>query len=150
MSGSVLKFSVGSSRFGRVDDEKTPARILIADDNNLVRQHLRFLLESNPEWEVCGEARDGREALQKTRQLHPDLVVVDFSMPFMNGLQAAEGIAAESPQIPVLLFSQFVSRQLVDQARKRGIRGAVAKCNLDRDLPAGVHALLKRHEYFPT
>jgi CheY-like chemotaxis protein len=130
--------------------EKRTARILIADDSALVRQQLRSLLEMNSDWEVCGEAVDGREAVEKARQLQPDLVVLDFSMPVMNGLQAAKEISQQFPHIPLLLFSMFLSRQLVEEARKLGFRGAVAKSDVSRDLLNGVESLLQDREFFPS
>ena len=133
-----------------ISAEKRTARILIADDSPLVRQQLRSLLEMNSEWEVCGEAVDGREAVEKARQLQPDLVVLDFSMPIMNGLQAAKEISQQFPQIPLLLFSMFLSRQLVEEARKLGFRGAVAKSDVSRDLLNGVETLLNDKEFFPN
>ncbi len=127
------------------------ARILIADDSPLVRQQLRSLLELNPDWEVCGEAVDGRDAVEKAAALHPDLVVLDFSMPILNGLQAAKEISQRFPDIPLLLFSMFLSRQLVEEARKLGFRGAVAKSDVSRDLILGIETLLKDHsEFFPS
>ncbi len=127
------------------------ARILIADDSPLVRQQLRSLLELNPDWEVCGEAVDGRDAVEKVAALHPDLVVLDFSMPILNGLQAAKEISHRFPDIPLLLFSMFLSRQLVEEARKLGFRGAVAKSDVSRDLILGIETLLKDHtEFFPS
>ena len=133
-----------------ISAEKKTARILIADDSALVRQQLRSLLEMNSDWEVCGEAVDGREAVEKVRQLQPDLVVLDFSMPVMNGLQAAKEISQQFPHIPLLLFSMFLSRQLVEEARKLGFRGAVAKSDVSRDLLNGVESLLQDREFFPT
>ena len=129
---------------------KATVRILIADDSPLVRQQLRALLELNPEWEVCGEAADGREAVEKANLLHPDVVVLDFSMPMMNGLQAAKEISRQYPKLPLLLFSMFLSRQLVDEARKLGFRGAVAKSDVSRGLLLAIETLLKNNEFFPT
>ena len=86
-----------------------PARILIADDNALVRQQVRNLLGRHPDWEICGEAVDGRDAVNKARELNPDVIVLDFAMPEMNGLQSAWEIARLSPSTPILLFSMFLS-----------------------------------------
>jgi DNA-binding NarL/FixJ family response regulator len=126
------------------------ARILIADDSSLVRQQLRAVLELTPDWEVCGEAADGREAVEKARQLRPDAVILDFSMPMMNGLQAAQEISREFPEMPLLLFSMFLSRQLVDEARKQGFRGAVAKADVAHGLRLAIEALLDSKESFPA
>jgi DNA-binding NarL/FixJ family response regulator len=147
---AVRIYSLGSSaRKALAGTPKAPTRILVADDSGLAREQLRFLLESNPDWEVCGEAADGHEAVEKARQLRPDLVVLDFSMPYMNGFQAAEGIAAEHPHTPLLLFSTFLSRQVVEEARRRGFRGAIAKADASRYLLPGVETLLKHQEFFP-
>lgn len=125
-------------------------RILIVDDSPVVREQLRRLLELHPEWEVCGEAVDGRDAVEKTRQLHPDLVLLDFAMPVMNGLQSAQEISKFLPNTPMLLFTMFLSNQLVDEARHSGIRGAVAKSNAVRDLVPGIEALLRQETFFPS
>jgi len=126
-----------------------PARILIADDNELVRQQVRNLLRRHPDWEVCGEAVDGRDALEKARHLNPDLVVLDFAMPVMNGLQSAAEIVRTIPRIPILLFSMFLSNQLIELARGVGVRGAVSKADVIRDLVQGVEALLRNETFFP-
>ena len=126
-----------------------PARILIADDNALVRQQVRNLLGRHPDWEICGEAVDGRDAVNKARELNPDVIVLDFAMPEMNGLQSAWEIARLSPSTPILLFSMFPSNQLVEVAQNAGIRGAVSKADVIRDLVQGVEALLRRETFFP-
>src|SRR5690242_15524928 len=87
--------------------DSLPFRILIVDDNTVVRQQMRSVLESHSDWQVCGEAADGTEAVRKNRELHPDLVILDFSMPNMNGLRAAQEIARHTPNVPMLLFSIF-------------------------------------------
>jgi DNA-binding NarL/FixJ family response regulator len=125
------------------------ARILIADDNELVRQQVRNLLRRHPDWEVCGEAVDGGDAVEKARRLNPDLVVLDFAMPVMNGLQSAAEIARTIPHIPILLFSMFLSNQLIELARGVGVRGAVSKADVIRDLVQGVEALLRNETFFP-
>jgi DNA-binding NarL/FixJ family response regulator len=91
-----------------------PTRILIADDDATIRLLLRRLLEEKqPDWQVCGDASNGAEAIAQVEQLEPDLVVMDLGMPVMNGLQAAPEIAKAHPQLPMLLMSvQEVSRQL--------------------------------------
>jgi len=126
-----------------------PARILIADDNELVRQQVRSLLGRHPDWEVCGEAVDGRDAIDKARDLSPDLIVLDFAMPVMNGLQSAAEIVRAIPHIPILLFSMFLSNQLIELARDVGVRGAVSKADVIRDLVQGVEALLRNETFFP-
>jgi DNA-binding NarL/FixJ family response regulator len=123
------------------------ARILIADDNPYVRRALRSLLERHEDWQVCGEAIDGRDAIQKAQQLSPDLVVLDFLMPGLNGLEAAREINESVPGARVLMCSMYVSPQLTDAARKSGIRGAVSKTGISQ-LTKGVEAVLRDEMYF--
>ena len=80
------------------------ARILIVDDSSLVRQRLRDLLQQHPDWRVCGEAVNGRDAVDKAQELNPDVIVLDFLMPGMDGLQAAREIGKVVPSIPILMF----------------------------------------------
>ena len=81
-------------------------RILIADDHEIFRRGLRSLLESHPEWEVCGEAVDGQEAVDRVKELNPDVVVLDITMPRLNGLEAAQVIRSEAPQSKMVILSQ--------------------------------------------
>jgi len=105
-----------------------PTRILIADDDPTIRLLLRRLLEKQPDWQVCGDASNGAEAIEKVEQLEPDVVVMDLGMPVMTGLQAAPEIAKAHPRLPMLLISvQEVSKQLAWEARNAGYRGAVTK-----------------------
>lgn len=122
------------------------ARILIADDSTPVRHMLRALLEQCADWQICGEASNGGEAIERTLETRPDLIVLDFQMPVMNGLQAAEEIAKVAPGIPVLLCTAHLSRHLMGEARKVGIQGAVSKSS-GGDIVKGIKALL-RHELF--
>jgi DNA-binding NarL/FixJ family response regulator len=123
------------------------ARILIVDDSALLRKQLRRLLQQNPEWEVCGESEDGRDAIRKTQELNPDLIVMDFAMPHMNGVEAAREIVRNSPTLPILMFTMFMSSQLVDEAKGSGIRGAVDK-NEAGKVVKGVEALLRGESFF--
>lgn len=125
-----------------------PTRILIADDDATIRLLLRRLLEREPDWQVCGDASNGAEAIEKVEQLEPDILVMDLGMPVMTGLQAAPEIARAHPQLPMLLISvQQVSRQLAREARNAGYRGAVTK-NSGNEVLQGVHALLRQETFF--
>jgi DNA-binding NarL/FixJ family response regulator len=125
-----------------------PTRILIADDDATIRLLLRRLLEKRPDWEVCGDASNGAEAIEQVEQLNPDLLVMDLGMPVMTGLQAASEIAKAHPQMPMLLISvQEVSRQLAIEARKAGYRGAVTKSS-GNEVLRGVEALLRHESFF--
>jgi len=125
-------------------------RILLVDDSSVVRQQLRRLLERHPEWEVCGEAIDGREAIDKVNELKPDLVLLDFAMPVLNGLKSAQSILKQFPGTLILLFTTFLSNQLLDEARNVGIHGALAKGDLVRDLAPGIQSVLRHESFFPT
>ena len=95
-------------------------RILIANDSPPVRRGLRTLLEFNSDWQVCGEAVDGADAVEKAQQLAPDLIFMDFSMPQMDGVQAAQEIAESGAEIPILLFTLNLSPQIAELARNAG------------------------------
>jgi DNA-binding NarL/FixJ family response regulator len=125
----------------------SPTRILVVDDSQAMRRGLRHLLERHPHWLVCGEASDGREAVQKAQQVDPDVIVLDFQMPEMNGLDAAKSIRQCSPRVPILMVSMHMSSQLADAARKVGIRGVCAKTNVFCVVEA-VETLLNHGTYF--
>jgi DNA-binding NarL/FixJ family response regulator len=127
--------------------EISPTRILVVDDSQAMRRGLRHLLERHPHWRVCGEASDGREAVQKAQQVDPDVIVLDFQMPEMNGLDAAKSIRQRSPRVPILMVSMHMSPQLADEARKIGIRGVCAKTDVFCVVEA-VEVLLKHGTYF--
>jgi DNA-binding NarL/FixJ family response regulator len=104
-------------------------------------------LENHPDWEVCGEAVDGADAVEKSRQLKPDVIVIDFLMPRANGLQAASEITKSLPEVPILLCSMYLSEPLLEQARRVGIRGAVSKTKVT-EIVHGVEALLQQKGFF--
>ena len=102
-------------------------RILIVDDSAIFREGLREMLEAQIDWQVCGEAVDGLEAVQKNRLLTPHLIIMDLSMPRMSGLEAAREILNEFPKVPILLLTLYLTRQLTDDARHIGIRAIMSK-----------------------
>jgi DNA-binding NarL/FixJ family response regulator len=104
--------------------------ILIADDSPIIRKTLRQTLEREDEWQVCGEAADGREAIEKAKRLKPDIVVLDLSMPVMNGLEAARELTRISPALPLVMFTNFDTPQLTDEALSAGVRTVVPKSEL--------------------
>ncbi|GAC1432731.1 MAG: hypothetical protein NVS1B11_18790 [Terriglobales bacterium] len=122
-------------------------RILIVDDSPLVRKRLRDMLQQHRDWQVCGEACNGGDAVVKAQELAPDIIVIDFLMPGMDGLQAARQLGKLLPQIPILMFTMHLSRQLVAEARNAGIRGAVAKSDAGHVIE-GLEALLRNEAYF--
>jgi len=117
-------------------------RILVADDSEVVRRGLEDLLRQHAGWEVCGEAVDGREAVQKVEQLVPDVVVLDFSMPGMNGIEAARQILQVRPSTRIVLCSMYLDRQLASLAETAGIRSLLSKSNVSRIIK-GVEAALR-------
>jgi DNA-binding NarL/FixJ family response regulator len=124
-------------------------RIFVVDDNPSVRRYLRGALEQHVNWRVCDEARNGQDAVDRVRGVQPDVIVLDFQMPEMNGLDAARIITQLSPHIPILLVTLNISRQLTEEARKVGVRGACAKADIGSVLN-GVDALLHEQTYFPN
>lgn len=121
-------------------------RILIVDDSAAIRHSVRYMLENHCDWEVCGEAEDGAEAIEKCRELRPDLLVVDVSMPVMNGLDASLEILKSSPETPILLYTSYLTHQLIETAHQSGIRGTVSKNSTELFVP-GVEALLRGEEF---
>jgi DNA-binding NarL/FixJ family response regulator len=122
-------------------------RILVADDSPAVRRCLCGLLDQHDDWTVCDEVSNGREAVERFRQVRPDLIVLDFQMPEMNGLDAARHIARISPKTPILMVTIHLSKQLSEEARRAGIRGACAKNDINSVVDA-VGALLREETYF--
>src|SRR6202041_47342 len=123
-------------------------RILIADDDTSIRYLLRRILEERPGWEVCGEATTGNDAVAKTKQLSPDLAIIDLAMPDQNGIEAARQIFATSPLTPMLLLTvQEVSTELARAARDAGFRGAVTKGS-GREVVVAIETLLNQGTVF--
>jgi len=107
-----------------------PMRFLIVDDSEPVRQGLRTVLRANPEWEVCGEASDGLAAVEKLRDLHPHVVILDFKMPGINGLETARRMLEIAPAVPIVMLTQHASASLEEHAREVGIRSVVSKTDV--------------------
>jgi DNA-binding NarL/FixJ family response regulator len=125
------------------------ARILIEDDSPAVRRGLRHLLGKNPDWETCGEAIDGLDAVDKAQHLTPDLIVLDYFMPKPNGVEAARELAKLVSGVPILMETPYLSRQLIVDARKAGIRGAISTIDVERHLVSAIGALLRNETFFP-
>jgi len=123
-------------------------RILLVDDNPSVRHYLKAVLEQQDEWRVCGEAPTGAEALRKVIESPPDLILLDYQMPDLNGVDVAKQIAELFPKIPILMVTLHLSRQLADAARTAGVRGACAKQDIGSVVEA-VEVLLREQTYFP-
>ncbi len=101
----------------------------------------------NSDWQVCGEAVDGADAVEKAHQLAPDLIFMDFSMPQMDGIEAAREIAKSGTNIPILLFSLNLSPQIIELARNAGFRAAVSKAEISK-IPYAIKALERGEAFF--
>ena len=124
-------------------------RILVVDDNPSVRRYLRAVLEQQNAWRVCAEARTGAEALKKVTESQPDLILLDYQMPDLNGVDVARQISELFPKIPILMVTLHLSTQLAEAARLAGVRGACAKQDIGSVVEA-VEVLLRDQTYFPT
>ena len=124
-------------------------RILVVDDNPAVRHYLRAILEQQNTWQVCGEARTGEEALRRAQDSSPDLILLDFQMPDMNGLDVAREIHRSSPALPILMVTVHMSNQLAAAARAIGVRGICAKSDVG-SITEAVQTLLQDKTYFPV
>jgi DNA-binding NarL/FixJ family response regulator len=125
-------------------------RILVADDHEVVRRGLCALLQSRPEWEICGEAADGREAVEKSQNLKPDAVIIDIGMPTLNGLEATRQILKTNPHIKVLVLTLHDSDQMIREVLDAGARGFLLKSDAARDLISAVQALRRDNTYFTS
>jgi DNA-binding NarL/FixJ family response regulator len=125
-------------------------RILIADDHELARDGIRSLLEDHEGWEVCGEAKDGREAVTFASALRPDICLLDIGMPNLNGLDAARQILAMIPEARILILTVHDSEQMVREVLATGARGFLLKSDAGRDLVAAVEALEQRQTFFTS
>jgi DNA-binding NarL/FixJ family response regulator len=125
-------------------------RILIADDHDLVRRGLRALIETRPGWQICDEAYTGREAVAKAEQLKPDVVILDISMPELNGIEAGRRIRKASPNTEILILSVHYSDQLIRDILDAGIRGYIVKSDSDRDLIIALESLSNHKPFFTS
>lgn len=125
-----------------------PLCIFIADDHDLMRRGIKTLLQSHEGWEICGEAKTGREAVTKAEELKPDILVLDIGMPDLNGVEAARRIRKISPNTEILILSMHYSDQLIREIVDAGVRGYIVKSDSDRDLNMAVETLAKHKPFF--
>lgn len=121
------------------------SRILIADDSAVLRRTLKSLLEAHAEWYVCGEVTNGLEAVQKAAELKPDLILLDVAMPEMNGLEAASHIFSASPDLPIMIYSNYAfSPEAKLDVIKSGVRQIINKSDSPNQLVSAVETLLSK------
>lgn len=128
----------------------SPLRILVADDHEVVRRGLVALLASHAGWEVCGEASDGRQAVEKTKQIKPDVVILDIGMPNLNGLAATRQILRNDSHQKVIILTVTDSEQVIRDVLDAGARGFVLKSDAARDLISAVEALQRDRTFFTS
>ncbi|HEY4359208.1 MAG TPA: response regulator transcription factor [Acidobacteriaceae bacterium] len=123
-------------------------RIVIADDHDLIRRGVRNLISCRKEWQVVGEASNGAEAVEKVTSLRPDVAIVDFSMPILNGPEAASQIAKVSPKTSVVVLTMHDSEHVIRGVLQSGAKGFVLKSDADEDLIAAVEAVVQKRHFF--
>jgi PAS domain S-box-containing protein len=147
---AVVAPSNGASNSDTTSSSDMRRRILIADDHEVMRRGVRGLLESHNEWAVCGEAFEGREVVVKSRELRPDLIIMDINMPGLTGIDAAQQIRKENPAAKILFFSVHESAQTVREVVNVGAQGYVAKSRAGHDLIDAVRNVLDGGTFFPN
>jgi DNA-binding NarL/FixJ family response regulator len=125
-------------------------RLLIADDHAVVRRGIRALVEDQPSWKVVAEASNGREAVEKAKQIKPTVAILDISMPTLNGLEATRQIVASVPRTQVLILTIHDSEVLAQQVLEAGARGYLLKSDLGRDLVTAIDSLLRNRTYLTS
>jgi DNA-binding NarL/FixJ family response regulator len=133
--------STGVARLGR------RVRVLIADDHPVIRKAVRSTLQVHPEIEVCGEATDGAEAIEEAKKLNPDVVVLNVTMPVLNGFEAAREIKTILPKTAIVILSEKADREFVEEAKKIGVRAYVAKSKAGEALVRAVQAAVMGEDF---
>jgi len=123
-------------------------KILIVDDHEVVRQGIRTILRSRPQWDVCGEAVNGKDAIEKAKTLDPDVIIMDITMPEMSGIEATREITKLGLRSAVLVFTMHESKNLSTTVQDAGARGFVLKSHAARDLLDAIDALLNGGTFF--
>jgi DNA-binding NarL/FixJ family response regulator len=123
-------------------------RILVADDHEIVRQGIRAIIESHPGWEVCAEAMDGQETLQKVAESNPDLIALDIGMPNLNGLDAARQILRENPKAKILFLTVYDTDQAAKTAKQMGAKGLILKSDAGKELIGAIETIQRNSVYF--
>ena len=125
-------------------------RILLADDHELTRSGLRYLLEKRKDWNVCGEASNGRMAVEMTEKLRPDFAILDMSMPELNGLEATRQILKNQPQMKILIYTMHETEKIIIDVLDAGARGVVLKSDAGENMVAAVESIAKGRKFFTS
>lgn len=125
-------------------------RILLADDHDLTRSGLRYLLEKQKDWTVCGEASNGRMAVDMAEKLRPDFAILDMSMPELNGLEATRQILKKQPQTKILIYTMHETEKVILDVLDAGARGVVLKSDAGENLVAAVESIAKGRRFFTS
>jgi DNA-binding NarL/FixJ family response regulator len=129
---------------------KPVSKVLIADDHESVRNGVRELIKTERAFQVCGEATDGREAVEKARQLKPDIVVIDVSMPELNGIDATRQIVKDNASAEVLVLTVYESERIIDEILNAGARGYLLKSDVAHDLVFAITSLAQHRPFFTS
>jgi DNA-binding NarL/FixJ family response regulator len=125
-------------------------RILLADDHDLTRAGLRYLLEKHKDWSVCGEASNGRTAVQLAEELRPDIVILDMSMPELNGVEATRQILKSVPRVKVLIYTMHETERVIIDSLVAGASGIVLKSDAGENIVAAVESIMKGRRFFTS
>lgn len=131
-----------------VEPQMHNLRILVVDDHDIIRRGLKDLLTAKAGWEICGEAKTGKEAVTLSEQLKPDVIVMDISMPDLNGMEAARRIHKILPKTGILILTMHFSDQLVREVVEAGARGYILKSDADKELVTAVDSIANRRTFF--
>jgi DNA-binding NarL/FixJ family response regulator len=126
-----------------------PIRIFVADDHDIVREGVKSLLKSRPQWTICGEASDGIQAESLIGKVDCDIAILDISMPGKSGLEVAASVSRQYPEMKILIFTMHSGNTLHSAAREAGARGVVQKSFAARDLVRAIEALIDGGSFFP-
>lgn len=125
-----------------------PTKILIADDHEVVRQGVRMILQGRPQWQVCGEAVNGKDAVEQASKLDPDIIIMDLTMPEMSGIEATRELGRQRMRPKVLIFTMHEAKNLPETARNAGAKGLVLKSRAAEDLVVALEALAEGGTFF--